>query len=514
MDEDLNTYLRVTATYDDGHGLNDKTLRRMAGHPVRDAQNNAHPQFSETNPTRSVEENTAAGRNIGDPVAATDLDDDPLTYALDAAGESVFAIDENSGQLRTKAALDHETTPSYVVTVTATDPLGASASIAVTITVTDRDEPLMLTGPSSVPYEENATGTVATFSATDPEGALITWALAGTDRNAFTLTAGVLTFNDPPDYETDNRYSVTVEASAGSHTARQAVTVRVTNVNEPPAITRPADTTLTYPENGTGPVATYRATDPERDPIEWTLRDSDADAFTLTDGVLRFRTPPDYEADDSYSVTVEASDGELTDELFVTVTVTNEDEESNLTLSSVQPQVETALTATLTDPDGLVSPAWVWEWSRDKAGPWEPVKGTPADSYTPEPDNVGAYLRVTVTYTDMADLNETKRAQLVAPHAVRTAPPPGDNIPPRFEGSVLTLTAGVNARAGSHVGAPVTAEDPGDPLTYTLKDEPDAACFDIDWMSGQIAVGSKGLAPCANSATRSPGQRTISHEGR
>ena len=115
-------------------------------------------------------------------------------------------------------------------------------------------------------------------------------------------------------------------------------------------------------EHGTGPVATYRATDPERDPIQWTV---DSAAFTISDGVLRFRTPPDYEAASSYPVTVEVSDGEFTDELDVTVSVTNEDEAGSLTLSSVQPQVDTALTATLTDPDGLVSTEWVWERSQD-----------------------------------------------------------------------------------------------------------------------------------------------------
>ena len=297
--------------------------------------------------------------------------------------------------MRTKAELDHETTPSYAVIVTATDPSGDSDSIDVTITVEDEDEPLTLTGPSAVPYAENDTGPVDTYRADDPEQEQITWALAGTDRNALTHSAApVLTFNDPPDYEADNRYTVTVEATAGSHTARQTVTVSVTNVNEKPEITRPADTISRMTEHGTGPVATYRATDPERDPIQWTV---DSAAFTISDGVLRFRIPPDYEAASSYLVTVTASDREFTDELPVTVSVTNEDEAGSLTLSSVQPQVDTALTATLTDPDGLVSIAWVWERSQDNKRTWEPVKGTPAASYTPETDDVGAYLRVTVT---------------------------------------------------------------------------------------------------------------------
>ena len=142
-------------------------------------------------------------------------------------------------------------------------------------------------------------------------------------------------------------------------------------MNESPTLTGPIAIN-DYEENDTGPVATYRATDPERDPIQWTV---DSDDFTISDGVLRFLIPPDYEAGSSYFVTVEASDRELTDELFVTVTVTNEDEESNLTLSSVQPQVDTELTAILTDPDGLVSTDWVWERSLDNKRTWEARQG-------------------------------------------------------------------------------------------------------------------------------------------
>ena len=361
-------------------------------------------------------------------MAATDLDNDPLTYALDTAGASVFAIDSRSGQLRTKAALDHEATPSYAVTVTVTDPSQASDSIVVTITVTDVDEPLTLAGPSNVPYEENDTGTVATFTATDPEDETITWMLAGSDRTAFTLSGGVLTFNDPPDYEADNRYSLTVEATAGSHTARQTVTVRITNVNEAPAITGPADTDITYEENDTVPVATYRATDPERDPIQWTLEGADADAFTLSTGVLRFRAPPDYEAANRYFVTVVASDGELEDRLPVTITVTNADEAGDLTLSSVQPQVDTELTAILSDPDCnpdcASGSSWVWERSLDNRRTWEAVKGTPTTRYTPETDDLGAALRITATYTDGA--GSAKSVQVVSPHAVRTKPPTND----------------------------------------------------------------------------------------
>ena len=74
-----------------------------------------------------------------------------------------------TGQITTKAELDTETTPSYDVTVTATDPAGMTDFITVTITVTGVNEPPDITGEVAG-YAENGVDAVATFTATDPEG--------------------------------------------------------------------------------------------------------------------------------------------------------------------------------------------------------------------------------------------------------------------------------------------------------------------------------------------------------
>ena len=99
---------------------------------------NTAPEFAATSTTRMVAENTAAGTAIGDPVAAMDADrGDTLSYELGGADAASFAIDAETGQLMTSAALDYETKMEYMVTVTATDSDGETDMIYVTIMVTN-----------------------------------------------------------------------------------------------------------------------------------------------------------------------------------------------------------------------------------------------------------------------------------------------------------------------------------------------------------------------------------------
>ena len=91
--------------------------------------------------------------------------------------------------------------------------------------------------------------------------------------------------------------------------------------------------TVDYPENSTVPVATYSASDSGVGVISWSLDGTDLVFFSLTDGELSFKQPPNYEnpadadADNEYEVTVVATDSQ--DEsasIIVTVTVTDVDD--------------------------------------------------------------------------------------------------------------------------------------------------------------------------------------------
>ena len=104
---------------------------------------NAVPIFADGSEAidRAVAENTPSGQPIGAPVSATDGDGDALTYSLSGADAASFALDADSGQVRTLAALDYESRTAYVVVVEVSDDQGGTANQSVTITVTDANEP-------------------------------------------------------------------------------------------------------------------------------------------------------------------------------------------------------------------------------------------------------------------------------------------------------------------------------------------------------------------------------------
>ena len=218
--------------------------------PVFEDQDSDTPGTQNQTATREVAENTKA--EVGSAVTAKDPDpnDDTLTYTLSGADAGLFSVAE-LGQIKVKSATkpDFEAAKNvYMVTLTATDSFSDSASIDVTIMVTDADEPPDVSGDVSAEYAENGTGSVATYTAEDPEGAAVKWSLSGTDASLFSIEGGVLAFVKSPNFEDakdemgtppstalaeDNIYEIMVEATDGTgHVGRKAVKVEVTNVDE------------------------------------------------------------------------------------------------------------------------------------------------------------------------------------------------------------------------------------------------------------------------------------------
>ena len=311
---DVGFYLRATVTYTDGHGPDKSAMATSAyqvqavnvpnAAPVFPDQDSEMPGDQSTTATRMVEENTAAGEDVGAPVAAGDSDDDILTYTLgDNAADMAFDIDQATGRIKTKDALDADTTATYAVRVTATDPAGVTDSIDVTITVTNVNEPPDITGEVD-DYDEIATDPVADFMATDPEnpGAAVTWDLSGADASLFDLsTNGVLTFKASPNYEMpgdadkDNTYEVTVGAKdADNNRGTEEVEVKVANVNEDGTVTLSA----AQPRVGVPLTASLTDIDGPVTAVKWQWSNTSGDIADATS--------------DTYTPTAEDLNGRLT----------------------------------------------------------------------------------------------------------------------------------------------------------------------------------------------------------
>ena len=325
--------------------------------------------------------------------------DDTATWTLDGADSSQFTLVGTgmSRDLTFSSAPDFENpmggaaddSNTYMVTVKAEAGGEPAEMVPVTIEVTDVDELGALSGSETASVMEGATDALGTYTLTG--GTMddtATWTLDGADAEYFTIMDGVLKFSSAPDYEmprgmamsedNTNTYMVTVEAEAGGEMAMQEVTVMVTDVVELGMLTADMVSPISYMENGTMTVATYTVSGPMADNATWTKMGDDAEYFTLTDGVLTFSSPPDYEMPrgaamsdantNTYEVTVKAEAGGEMAMQEVTVMVTNVVELGMLTadmdspISYMENGTMTVATYTVSGDDGTTV-----NWSLDGA---------------------------------------------------------------------------------------------------------------------------------------------------
>ena len=332
-DADMDNEYMVTVSATDG--TNTATLEVT----VMVTNVNEAPEFASATTTRSVVESTAAGENIGDPVAAMDADNDTLTYTLGGTDMASFDIDPATGQLMTMAALDFEAKASYTVDVTATDDGGESDTIAVTINVTEVNkapefDSAMMTTRSVVENTaagENIGDPVAAMDAN--AGDTLTYTLGGTDMASFDINSatGQIMTKAALDFETKTSYTVDVTATDTSGlNATVMVTINVTDeVNEAPEFdsdmtTRSVAENTAAGENIGDPVAAMDAN--AGDTLTYTLGGTDMASFDINSATGQIMTMAalDFETKATYTVDVTATDdaGE-SDTIAVTIMVTN-----------------------------------------------------------------------------------------------------------------------------------------------------------------------------------------------
>ena len=314
------------------------------------------PEFAEASVSISVDENSA---DTVYTAQASDVDaGDILTYSIAGADAEHFTINSSSGALAFNSPPDHEqptdddTNNTYELTITVTDSMAKQAQQSLTISVNNLNDnsPQFTLSSNAFTVSENSS-IVATITASDADSDTLTYTLTNTsDAAAFTLdpSSGVLAFDPAPDYETpldsdgDNVYQLTLSAFDGANTATQAITVSVANIDEAPSFAA-ATQDLSISENSSGSVYQAQATDPEQAALTYSASGADASLFTLdpTSGDLSFNSPPNYEqpsdadADNTYQLSISATDDANQATQDVAITVTDVNEAPSFTAASV-----------------------------------------------------------------------------------------------------------------------------------------------------------------------------------
>ena len=266
-----------------------------------------------------VEENAAAGTLVS-LLEATDPEGGPLTYALvdDAGGRFVIGgADLNEIHVADGANLDFETETSHSVTVEVTDSTGLSRTETVTIDVLNVEEAptdILLTG-GEVGEDATEGAVVATLDAIDPDGPSdITFALDDPSGlfeivgNEIRVASGAAF-----DYESQNAYSVTVEAiDASGLSVAQSFTLNVLNANEAPTdITVTGGSVLENSAEG-AVVASLAAIDPDAgDTFAFEMNDPSG-LFEIVGNEIRVASGAeiDYETQTEYTVSLTVTDAD------------------------------------------------------------------------------------------------------------------------------------------------------------------------------------------------------------
>ena len=421
---------------------------------------NGAPAFSEKGYSVNLAEDASSGDGVITIVADDVTTGDTLTYLIsDGNADGVFAIDSNTGAITLVGAVDFETGPAeYVLTVQVSDGNGGTDTVLVTVTVTNVDEgDLVFTGDLTGAIQDVSEDPDAVLSITgiinnivDPEGDAVppgTISIAdatasGTALSIKTGTYGTFTFFASPGlggsaarggtwtYNLDRDRPETLALKAGEEVTetftlvytlgdgteyRTDITITITGADDPFTFSQPDGYIFTKAEDFAvdGVVGQVQALDYDADTqavVSYVITAGNDDGFfeVNSDGQIILKKGLDFEtiisANKSFILTVQASDGTNTEDVFVTIKVTDVEEgpaKIQITPSDADLDaydVGTVLTASLVeeDPDGLVGEAQ-WRWFYLDT-PFASI-GT-GTTYTVKEEDRGEFIGVARVYED------------------------------------------------------------------------------------------------------------------
>ena len=155
-------------------------------------------------------------------------------------------------------------------------------------------------------------------------------------NGSVSISGETLTYTPSANFNGQDSFNYTV--TQGSISASSSVSVTVAAVNDAPTLN--IASSINYDENSTVTIDASAA-DVDGDDITLTLSGTDAELFNITGNTISFKTPPDFETKNSYSITLTVTDGVETIEKNITINITDINESIGYKVPSSIDVIET-----------------------------------------------------------------------------------------------------------------------------------------------------------------------------
>ena len=290
----------------------------------------------------NVAESTAIGTLLAS-ASSTDGDgDETVTYSISGTGSNLFAIDPKTGAITLAGALDYETTRSYSLTVTASDGTNP-ATTDITITVGDIDPELVWAKgfADGIVAESAAAGRyIATLTKDADNTASLRYAITdGSSGGIFAIdeNTGAITLEGALDYATTPDYTLTITATNTATNTVIATTEVHIRVGGTEALWRDG---FGYVDADNNPVVNVARVGADAaqvtilgsfshnrfadDSTTYSIAGGNTHQFAIHNGYLHFFGNPGKQTPNTYTLTITATDGTLTDSTDIVINVANE----------------------------------------------------------------------------------------------------------------------------------------------------------------------------------------------
>ena len=198
---------------------------------------------------RSIEENVTIGTVVGE-ISVVDGGDSAISE-FNLSDTTTFEVN-GSGVIKTKVALDYETTTEYNLTVTATNEAGVSEEVNVTIHILNVADIVPTLEEFNSSIEENATvGTIVGAVTIVDAGDSAISEINLSDTTTFEINgSGVIKTKVDLDYETTTEYNLTVTATNDEGVSNEVnLTIHITDIAD--IVPTLYDSNLSVEENAT-----------------------------------------------------------------------------------------------------------------------------------------------------------------------------------------------------------------------------------------------------------------------